>query len=433
MNSEYLTAEHNVIGSILISAEACFPIAQSILKPDDFTVEINSAVYAEMLRMNRDGISIDPVTILARLGGTFSGIREYLMGCMEVTVTATNIEAYAQAVKNESMLRKIQEIALSVYEQAKDTEDYTDVIGQAADEFAKLQESGTNNALVSSEEAMTEFTEYRSQFDAHPEKMFVRTGFENLDDLLGSGLVNSGLYIIAARPGVGKTTLALNIADNMAEHGLPVLFISLEMSTQQITAKRIASRTGLSYELLMLKQMDERDYDKMAEASAKMARFPLTVNRKPGASVRQIESMARSIKGIRCLVIDYLGLIRADKRAKSRYEEITEISGNLKSLALKLGIPILCLAQLNRETEREKDSRPKMYHLRDSGAIEQDADGIMLLHRAQRDVEEPAWQGDECECILTKNRHGDTGITKFSFFGAQSKLVPIRDDKRRFE
>lgn len=430
MTSDYINAEYSVIGSLLIDAKPCLPIVQGILKPEDFTTEINAEVYRIILDLDREGTAIDPVTICERSGNRLGDIKHYIMGCMDATPTAANVEVYAQTVKNAAMLRAVKDAAYSVQEQAEEATDYKEVLNAAVGTFSKLQESGTGNALVTGEEAMLEFFEYRNQFEENPDSMFVKTGFENLDDLLGGGLVNSGLYIIAARPGVGKTTLALNIADNMAERGNPVLFISLEMSVKQITAKRIASRCGVPYKTLLMRSMNQGEYDKMALATRKMAYLPLKVNRRPGATVRQIESMARSVKGLRCIVVDYLGLIRADRRAKSRYEEITDISGNLKQMAIRLGVPVLCLAQLNRETEREKDSMPKMYQLRDSGAIEQDSDGIMLLHRAQSDENAQEWEGTECECILAKNRHGDTGTTKFSFYGAQSKLVQIRDGRK---
>jgi replicative DNA helicase len=429
VTAEYLTAEHCVIGSILIDPQPTLPIVQSILTPDDFTADINRSAYKAILAIQSDGVVVDPVTVQNRLCATVGDVRGYLMGCMDVTPTAANVEVYVRQVKTASMLRAIREAAAGIQEQTVGAEDYHQVLGDALDTFAKLNESGTGNAMVGNDEALEDFLDYRNKFDENPEAMFVKTGFENLDDLLGAGLVNSGMYIIAARPGVGKTTLALNIADNIASRNFPVLFISLEMSTKQITAKRIARQAGLHYKVLLMRMMGEGEYDKMAAAVSELQKRPLTINRRPGATVQQIESMARQVKGVRCIIVDYLGLVRPGRKGKSRYEEITDISAQLKGMAIRLGIPVLCLAQLNRETERERGKRPQVYHLRDSGAIEQDADGIMLLHRERDDPESNAWDGGECECILAKNRHGETGITRFSFFGAQSKLVPVQEPK----
>ena len=430
MTSDYLNAEYGVIGSLLIDAKQTLPIISAVLKPDDFSIEINKQIYQTALELQKEDACVDPMTIMDRLKKSGSEeICQYLIECMDITPTAANVEAYIGIVKNASMLRSIKSTASLVQTFCEDAERYEDALSYAVDTYTAIQQEGAVNEIVDSAEATKEFYNYRSNFEKHPEAMFVKTGFDNLDSVLGGGMVNSGLYVIAARPGTGKTTIALNIADNIAEKGFPVLFVSLEMSTKQITAKRLARMTGIPYRVLLMGKMDTEQYTKMAQAVPKITNSLLKVNRKPGASVAQIESMVRKIKGVRCVVVDYLGLVRPSTKRKSRYEEATEISWALKSMAIRLGIPVLCLVQLNRETEKEKGGKPKLWHLRDTGAIEQDADCVMLLHSQKPEAEESIkeWQGIECECIVAKNRHGETGVCKFSFYGAQSKLVPVRE------
>jgi len=424
MNSDYLEAEYSVIGSVLINPFEALQAA-SVLTPGDFTVELNREIYKTVLAMREAGECIDPVTVLKKLGGT-QETRQYVLECMEATSRAANIAAYSEIVKNASMLRAVRDIAYAVQEMAGSAQDFTEPLGYAVDRFTALQESGAHGELADGVEAMTDFYEYRDKFDQNPESMFVKTGFENLDGKL-IGLVNSGLYILAARPGVGKTTFALHIADNVAERGFPVLFVSLEMSVRQITAKRIARRTGVPYNDLLMGNLNDEAYTKMAKASGDMAKLPVSVNRRPSATVPQIESMARKVKGVRLVVVDYVNLIKAAERKKSRYEEITDISNSLKQMAIRLGIPVLCLAQLNRESENEKGKRPRLYHLRDSGALEQDADAVMLLHTQERTEDQQEWEGIESTCYIDKNRHGNTGIIKFSFYGGPGKFVPIRE------
>jgi len=429
LNSDYLSAEYSVIGSLLIEPSTALPTVSELLKPEDFTVEINRTIYKTILDMRESGDCIDPVTVIKRTGDT-PEIRQYVMECMDVTSTAANAAAYAQIVANASMLRNIRDTAFAVGDMATNAQDYAETLGYAVDSFMALQERGTKADLVDSMEAMQDFYAYREKFDNNPESMFVKTGFENMDNVLGGGMVNQGLYILAARPGVGKTTLALNIADNVAKSKKSVLFISLEMSVRQITAKRIARNAGISYNALLMGELSADDYTKMAKASTVMSKLPVTINRRPGASVAQIESMARKVKGLKLLIVDYMGLIHPADRRKSRYEEMTETSGALKSLSIRLGIPILCLCQLNRESENDKGKRPKLHHLRDSGAIEQDADAVLLLHKPNAyasEEEKPAWESEELICYVDKNRHGNTGVAKFSFYGNESKLVPIRD------
>jgi replicative DNA helicase len=427
MNSDYLNAEYGVIGSLLIDAPLALPAVTDMLAPDDFTVELNREIYKTVLAMQANSENIDPITVIRRLGD-MPELRRYVAECIDATSTAANAGAYAEVVKSAAMLRMIRDVTEQTREMAGSGADYREVLGFASDKFAAMTENSGGNDLVGGTEAMNDFYDYREKFDKNPESMFVKTGFENLDFILGGGFVNQGLYVLAARPGIGKTTLALNIADNIAATGKPVLFISLEMSVKQITAKRIARNTGISYNTLLMGHLSVEDYTKMAKASADMSKLPVTVNRKAGATVPQIESMARKVKGLRLVIVDYMGLIRpADKRGK-RYEEISDISASLKSLANRLNIPVLCLCQLNRESENEKGKRPRLYHLRDSGAIEQDADGVMLLHKAESaDEDSKEWEGQECTCYIDKNRHGNTGVAKFSFYGAASKLVPVRE------
>jgi replicative DNA helicase len=426
LKPDYLNAEYSVIGSLLIDAEYALPALSAILQPEDFTIDLNREIYKAALELRNADACIDPVTIRQKLGkDETDDISRFMMDCMEITTTAAYVENYAKIVKDASLMRSISETALTIQDMVREETDSMQTLGYAVDTFSALMADGTAGELVSSMEAATDFYEYRNQFEKDPEKMFVKTGFNNLDWLLGGGMVNSGFYVIAARPGTGKTTIALNIADNIAERGFPVLFVSLEMSVKQITAKRLARQCGVPYRELLMSKLTDDQYLKMSGAAAKIAKLPMTVNRKAGATIPQIESMARKVKGIRLVVVDYLGLIQPASRRKTRYEETTEISGALKTMAIRLGIPILCLAQLNRENEKEKGRKPKLHHLRDTGAIEQDGDAVILLHQEERDPELPAWEGTDCECIVAKNRHGETGITNFSFYGAQAKFVPV--------
>lgn len=428
MNSDYLNAEYGVIGAMLIEPTYSLPIVTDVLLPDDFAIELNATIYKAVLAMREAGESIDPVTVIRRLGDT-SETRQYIAECVDVTSTAANVASYASCVKNAAMLRAIKDTAYELQEKATAALDYTEPLGYAMDTFTAMQERGARGELVDSTEAMKDFYDYRDSYEKNPDAMFVRTGYTNLDNLFGGGMVNGGLYILAARPGCGKTTLALNIADNVATEKKPVLFISLEMSVRQITAKRIARNAGIPYTPLLMGHISDEDWQKLAKHSGCIASMPVTVNRKPGANLMQIESMARKVKGLRLLVIDYMGLIQPTEKRKSRYEAMTDTSGALKGLANRLNIPVLCLCQLNRESEAEKGKRPRLYHLRDSGAIEQDADAVMLLH-VDPDIECPQpWDSVECTCHLDKNRHGATGLTKFSFYKQVSKMVQIRGGK----
>ena len=243
-------------------------------------------------------------------------------------------------------------------------------------------------------------------------------------------MLRSGLYVLAARPGMGKTTLALQIADSIAKTTGPVLFVSLEMAVEQIQGKRIARLTGIPSDEILLGDENSLDYDRIVSASNVLKDLPVYISRRPAATVAQIRHMAKSIPGVQCVAVDYLGKITpADKRA-SRYEAVTDISGQLKTLAVELGVPVLALAQLNRENTGRSDKRPQLSDLRDSGAIEQDADGVIMLHRSDYyELDEtPMGAGEsvELEIIVRKNRHGRIGSCSAGFFPATGKIIKIQ-------
>ena len=257
---------------------------------------------------------------------------------------------------------------------------------------------------------------------------YVPTGYRSLDRLLGGGLLNSGFYILAARPGMGKTTFGLAVADQVAQQRGPVLFVSLEMDEEQLAAKRLSRAAGISYDALMMGNLGDEERARAAEWSSKVSQIPVYTNRKPRATVDDIANMARKVKGLKLLVVDYFGLIRTEERAKNRYEAMTEVSGQLKALARKLKVPLLCLAQINRENAQRQDKRPQLSDLRDTGALEQDADGVIFLHcNSYYNQERPdPWEPDYMQIILAKNRHASTGTCDAAFYRAVGRIIPAR-------
>ena len=250
-----------------------------------------------------------------------------------------------------------------------------------------------------------------------------------LDKLLGGGMINSGLYLLAARPGMGKTTLALNIADRVAQAD-PVLFVSLEMDDEQLTAKRISRETGISSERLLMQPLNDQEYAQVAAATQKLSTLSFYTNKAPAVTVDDISALARSIGGLRLIVVDYFGKIAPppDFRRSGRVEYTTENSGALKDLARSLKVPVLALCQLNREVEARQDKRPQLSDLRDTGALEQDADGVIFLYREDYyaapgtiDPNIPSMM----EVNLAKNRHGFVGKCEMAFSLASSRITSV--------
>lgn len=420
-------AEQSVLGAMLIDPR-CIREVLAVLRPKDFYLPQNRDIFEAIQGMHREGKAIDPVTVLEEMRrlGVFDPeqSRRYMFQLMEITPTAAHVMRYAEALMETALCRAALERLEAAREALAGGEDPNQVCAALQGTLESLTDRERSDAIVDSTGAMLSFLDYRNRVDGGVEG-FVSTGYKALDDTLGGGLVKEGLYILAARPGVGKTTLGLQIADKAAALGVPVLFVSLEMSLEQLSAKRIAVETGIGSGLILLGSLGDDEYDKITHASHKLARQPIQFNRKPGATVQEVAFMARRVKRCGLVVIDYLGLLRHEG-GNSLYERVTETSNGLKRLARSLGIPILCLAQLNRAKEQRGDKRPQLSDLRDSGAIEQDADGVLLLHRPLMGREEEGRGSDPAplECYIAKNRHGAMGKMRFNLYLTSGRIRP---------
>lgn len=409
-----MTPETGVIGSILIDGDAVMPIVLAHLTSDDFQSAIGQAIYIAALSLYDEGAVIDPLTISARTKEQGVEIpAKTLVQYMDLCPTAANIEKYCELLTKQSMGYRLRELANQTLEQLDNGLSAVEVCGWLKSEAEKTAERESNAELITGAEAMNEFLAYREEVTRGRVQPTLKTGYSDIDNILG-GFVSQGFYILAARPGVGKTTLAINIAENVARRQ-PILFVSLEMSIKQVTARRVAIHSGLDYSKVLHGELTDDEYKRLVSSSAETGSRPFYFKRKPGATVAQIGFLARQVKGCRLIVVDYLGLITNPDRGKKLYEQVTETSRSLKLLAMQLNIPILCLAQLNRESEARKDKRPIMSDLRDSGAIEQDADGIIFLHRPG--------DGEELDCIIAKNRHKGTGKCTLCFYAGPGRIV----------
>lgn len=252
---------------------------------------------------------------------------------------------------------------------------------------------------------------------------FVPSGFPRLDEILGGGFIQSGLYILGARPAMGKSTFAVNLADNI---GGNVLLVSLEMSPEQLTAKRVARLTGIPAGKLLRGAVTDEDWQKIAVANSALSEQGVYINSRYGLTVPQIQLLAQSVPELRAVIIDYLGLIQPATRGGNTYENVSQISRELKLLSISLNVPVICLCQLSRSVESREDKRPRLSDLRDSGAIEQDADAVLFLWRDGRN-ETPPTDGNPllAQLDVAKNRHGATGETQFSFWMRTSTFKEI--------
>lgn len=412
-------ATQGLIGSILINP-ACLSHVRPLVSASDFPLAADRAIFEAACRLLDTDKPADVVTILQAAREIGADVSDsYAAELMQITPTAAYAAEYAKSVHAEGIRRRLANIGAQLAADCDDTRKTPQKL--VADALAALEtvDAAPQMEMQNSSDALSGFLAYRESLESG-QTATVSTGYLSFDKLLGGGLLRQGLYILAARPGCGKTTLGLKLAEHAAKNGV-CLFFSLEMSAEQITARRIAAECGLPIGRLMVGQkLSDDEQARLANAASALSEHDFRLNRAPDASVADIAQAAHLTKNLRLVVVDYLGLLQSDERGLSIYERVTKNSAALKALARSLNVPILCLAQLNRASEQRTDKYPSMADLRDSGAIEQDADAVILLHRpAMYELESrKPWEAQTLTAIVSKNRHGSTGKLDFDFYGS---------------
>ena len=340
--------------------------------------------------------------------------------CMELAPSCTRAETYAQAVLEGFQRRQLQELGAKLQEGAMARECSADrLLSQALEELEQLADAPGRCCVRSARESLLDFLTYRAEVKEGVRKS-IQTGFPGLDNILG-GLAQGGLYIMAARPGVGKSALGIALADMMAKN-YNVLYVSLEMTEQELNARRVAAvaETSCTFGTLLFGTTSEKDDTEVINACGKLYERRLLLSAVSAMTVPVLEIQARNT-GAEVVMVDYLGLLSSENRRLNEYERITQISGDLKRMAKRLRCVVLALCQLNRESVSTSgaDTRPRLSQLRSSGAIEQDADGVLLLHRpeyGQPDKKRDPAAPQQFFVDIAKNRHGRTGTAELSWY-----------------
>lgn len=434
MSEMFYQNEIAVIGSILIDAEA-LTISRRIVGPEDFCGRLSALAYGLACELQDSGGVVDPITIAAGMEQELGeNCYQWIAEAMEITPTAKNVETYAKLVKEDANRRRLSEIAESVNGRLYNGESWRDAAEQMSAELQAMRDA--SSGVLDSQTVKKLWLNHFVNTRLNPLLALCPTGYTSLDKQLGGGFFKQGLYIIGARPGMGKTTLGVNIAEMIAADGRSVLFVTLEMSETQIMSKRISVASGVGYTILENGSTTDVAAAKAVRVIEEIAEHPFyTLARR--VNVAEIIREARQVDNLAIIIVDYLGLIEvgAELRDRPRYEQMTEISAQLKTLAKRLNLPVLVLSQLNRENTSSRDKRPQLQHLRDTGAIEQDADGVILLHRedyyadkGKDDYERPEYE--TIELIVAKNRHGETGTIKMTWCGRTGAIKDLSNSDR---
>ncbi|MDR3234901.1 MAG: replicative DNA helicase [Planctomycetaceae bacterium] len=416
-----IEAERSVIGSILLYPMIADDVVP-ILKADDFYFDANQRIYRYLAEMRRDNSSIDLLLLVNRLQSADEldavGGQEYLAEVMQSVPVMYNAVHYAGIVKEKSTLRQLIYTGSQMIQDAYAPDVSTkDLLGKASMQVLELAETQTNNNVTDTASLMFELTSYLDGKASGKKEEGVKTGFKDLDTLI-DGLHPGELVIAAARPGMGKTAFALNIAENVAfSENNTVMFVSLEMEKLELARRLVCSRGHIDSGKMRRGFLSNEENGKVMEIMNEFCQVKMFIDDTPGRTVAEIAAVARRLKrqeDLKLLVIDYLSLITPEDANDPRQEQVAKIARRLKILARELHVPILCLAQLNRQTEAggREGNRPRLSHLRESGAIEQDADVVLFIHREEVYLDkEKAAERDligKAKIIVAKQRNGAT-------------------------
>jgi replicative DNA helicase len=417
-----LEAEEAVLGALLIDPDAVIKVA-SFLRADDFYRETNGWIFQVVIDLHEQRRPADFVTVVDELERRNllqeAGGAAYIISLINNTPTAVHVEHYAHIVERTATLRRLigaaGQIAALAYEEADDLDELVD---RAEQLIFGVSERRVRRDLTPVRQIMHGVVD-RIDF-LHRNKgglLGVPSGFAKLDKLLG-GFQKSDLITLAARPGVGKTSLALNIAVNAAKrHGQRVAFFSLEMSNEQLVQRLLASETGIDQQRLRVGDIQDDEWQMLVEAAGVLSDTLLFIDDTPAMSALELRTKARRLQaefGLDLVIVDYLQLMRSDARVENRVQEISYITRSLKSLARELEAPLLALSQLSRAVESRSDHKPILSDLRESGSIEQDSDIVMFIYREEL-VKENTDRKHIADIIVAKHRNGPTDTVPLYF------------------
>lgn len=410
-------AEQAVLGSVLID-ERCIPQVMEALKPEDFYLRQNREIFETVCSMFNFSETIDPVTVLDKMKqlGVYdeNTSYDYIRQLMVITPTAANVGEYINIVKDKSLLRRVAETAGAVTALIQEGTATAQEALEAAEQriYAIRQGRGAQGLEHISSILLGVYDRLNELAASDQAVPGLSTGLPNLDSAI-AGLNNSDLLILAARPGMGKSSFALNVLLHAGKFsGKSVVYFSLEMSREQLAMRLISSEAFVELKKLITGKLNEEDWTKVAAASASLNQTNILIDDNPMLSVADMNAKCRRVDNLGLVVIDYLQLMTSaggpSRGGDNRQQVVSDMSRALKIMAKELNVPVLCLSQLSRANESRSDKRPMLSDLRESGAIEQDADIILFLYRDDY-YNDDSEEHNLAECIVAKNRHGETG------------------------
>lgn len=425
-------AEQSVLGSMLLDKDA-IPTVTEILKSNDFYRENHKEIFEAIIELFEKAEPIDLITVSERLKarGTLDSIGglEYLANIAAAVPTTANVRHYAKIVEEKSLLRNLIKTSSDIVNMGYEASEEVSYVLDRAEKniFDILQRRNIRGFTPIKDVLVEAFNKLEELYNSKGHITGIPYGFADLD-FKTSGLHNSDLILIAARPAMGKTAFGLNIVLHAAIHAqIPVAIFNLEMSKDQLVNRMIACEAMVDSQKMRTGKLEDDDWKKIARSLGPLSEAPIYIDDTPSVSIMDIRSKCRRLKlekNLGLVMIDYLQLMQGRGRPESRQQEVSDISRSLKILAKELGVPVICLSQLSRAAESRPDHRPMLSDLRDSGAIEQDADIVMFLYRD--DYYDPETEKKNiAEVIIAKHRNGSTGTVELAWLGQYTKFANL--------
>ena len=430
-----LEAEQSVLGSILIDPQCLYSVLDK-LKPQYFYLPQHREIFSAMVAMFSQSSAIDIVTLLDELktAGVYdeAGGKAYLLQLAEIVPSVANVAAYAKIVQEKYYLRSLISASKEIISAASEEADDVRAIMDAAEQkIYDIRQDKSADGLKHIKEIILEAYDrlHKISSDEKGKYLGIPTGFAELDRVT-TGLNRSDLILIAARPAMGKSAFALNIAQNVAKSGMKVAFFSLEMTREQNVTRMLSTEGMIDNTVLRTGELVGDDWVKLAQAADTLSKCDMYFDDTSGITVPEIKAKCRRLKGLSLVVIDYLQLMSSGRRIENRVQEVSEMTRALKIMAKDLDVPVITLSQLSRGTESRGDHKPMLSDLRESGSIEQDADIVMFLYREDYYTKNEE-NHNQATCIVGKNRHGAVGEIPLHWDGAHTRFTGVeryRDD-----
>ena len=427
-------AEQSVLGAVLLESQCLDRVAEILPRPEYFYLANHRMIYAAMLEMFTLGQPVDFVTVLEKLkqeeGFDESTGKNYLLQLAQIVPSISNVESCAYIVRDKYDIRTLITTARDIIEDAADgAADAAELLDSAEQRIFDIRRGKNMQGLQRINEVIIETFDRLDLLNSRENEQYrsLSTGIGDLDDTI-TGLNRSDLLLLAARPGMGKTSFALNIARNVAvgDRKNKVAFFSLEMTKEQLASRMLSTEAMVEGTKLRTGKLSEDEWVRLIEAGDVLSKTQVYFDDTPGITVPEMKAKLRRLRDVDLVIIDYLQLMSGGRRIDNRVQEISEITRNLKIMAKELNVPVITLSQLSRASEQRTEHRPVLSDLRDSGSIEQDADIVMFLYRPDYYNTDGQGTGDDKnsgECIVAKNRHGETRTVQLHWQGEYMRFT----------